>query len=82
MTIRLTLLAACSLALAGCSEGFEDGIPVYLGENRVGTLNAPREAAAPTAVDECQALALRAADPSITDAQRRAAAEYRASIGC
>lgn len=81
MTIRLTLLAACSMALIGCS-GFEDGIPVYVGENRVGTLNAPQEAAAPSAVDQCQALALRAADPSITDAQRRAAAEYRASIGC
>ena len=81
MIIRLTFLAASCLALAGCS-GFEDGVPVYLGENRLGTLNAPREAASATVVDECQALALRAADPSITDAQRRAAAEYRASIGC
>lgn len=81
MTIRLTVLAAFGLALGGCSD-FEDGVPVYLGENRVGTLNAPRGAAGPTAVDECQALALRAADPSITDAQRRAAAEYRASLGC
>jgi hypothetical protein len=83
MTLRLTLLAACGLLLAGCS-GFEEGVPVYLGENRVGTLNAPRTApaATATAADECQALALRAADPSITDAQRRAAAEYRASLGC
>lgn len=81
MTIRLTFLVACGLTLAGCSE-FEEGVPVYLGENRVGTLNAPREAGGSSAVDQCQALALRAADPSITDAQRRAAAEYRASIAC
>jgi hypothetical protein len=82
MTIRLAVLAAWGLALAGCSVP-EGGYPVYVGDQRLGALGGPgtSQAAAPAAT-ECQQLAQRAVDASLTEAQRRAASDYGASIGC
>lgn len=79
MTTRLALSAAFALLLASCGQ------PIYVGDQLMydpATAAAGRTAAAASAPDECQRLALRAADPAITDAQRRAAAEYRGSLGC
>ncbi len=81
MTPRLAPILGLVLLLAGCTGG---EIPIYVGDERVGTLpgTGAGTAVAARPADECMALALRAADPAITDAQRRAAAEYRASLGC
>ena len=83
MMNRLVLAAASALALSACAQGGGLGsLPVYVGDNLIYDPAARATAAAPTATDECQRLALRAADPAITDDQRRAAAQYRASLGC
>lgn len=81
MTPRLASILGLAVLLAGCAGG---EIPIYVGDERVGTFPGTGAAtvAASSAPDECMSLALRAADPAITDAQRRAAAEYRASLGC
>ena len=81
MTPRLATILGFAVLLAGCAEG---EIPIYVGDQRVGTMpgTGTATAAVASAHDECMSLALRAADPAITDAQRRAAAEYRASLGC
>jgi hypothetical protein len=75
MTPRHALLAL-PLLLGACGGD----VPIYVGDRLV--YDPAAQAAAPSAGDECQRLALRAADPAITDDQRRAAAQYRASLGC
>ena len=74
MTLRHALLAL-PLLLGACQD-----VPIYVGDRLV--YDPAAQGAAPSANDECQRLALRAADPAITDDQRRAAAQYRASLGC
>lgn len=86
MTIRPAIALALAALLAGCMEG---EVPIYVGSERVGTLPGTRAetatnvtTVASSATAECQQLAQRVLDTSLTDAQRLAAANYAASLGC
>ena len=85
MTIRPALALALAALVAGCVEG---EVPIYLGDERVGTFPGTRAepatnvATASSAAGECQQLSQRVLDTSLTDAQRLAAANYAASLGC
>ena len=86
MTIRPVLALTLAALVAGCMEG---EVPIYVGSERVGTFPGTRAepvagAATPasTATAECQQLSQRVLDTGLTDAQRLAAANYAASLGC
>ena len=86
MTIRPVLALTLVALVAGCMEG---EVPIYVGSERVGTFPGTRAepaagapAVAASATSECQQLAQRVLDTSLTDAQRLAAANYAASLGC
>ena len=78
MTTRLALSAAFALLLASCGQ------PIYVGDQLMydpATAAAGRTAAAASAPDECQRLALRAALDGRERRRRRAAPHEHLRIG-